>query len=75
TLFQRVVADEIKGRFFAAMQAIIGFSFPVAYLVFGYLSDVLSPDRVCIVQGTGILAVSLWFYRLSRREAELYQAA
>lgn len=75
TLFQRVVADEIKGRFFAAMQAIIGFSFPVAYLVFGYLSDVLSPDRVCIVQGAGILAVSLWFYRLSRREAELYQAA
>ena len=75
TLFQRVVADEIKGRFFAAMQAIIGFSFPVAYLVFGYLSDILSPDRVCLVQGLGILAVSAWFYRLSSRESELYRAA
>ncbi len=74
TLFQRVVADEIKGRFFAAMQAIIGFSFPIAYLVFGYLSDVLSPDRVCLVQGLGILAVSAWFYRLSSREPELYRA-
>ncbi len=72
TLFQRVVADEIKGRFFAAMQAIIGFSFPIAYLVFGYLGDLLSPDRVCLVQGIGILAVSAWFYRLSDREPELF---
>lgn len=72
TLFQRVVADEIKGRFFAAMQAIIGFSFPIAYLVFGYLGDLLSPDRVCLVQGIGILAVAAWFYRLSGRESELF---
>lgn len=73
TLFQRVVADEIKGRFFAAMQAIIGFSFPIAYLVFGYLGDLLSPDRVCLVQGIGILAVAAWFYRLSGRESELFK--
>ncbi len=74
TLFQKVVPDEIKGRFFAAMQAIIGFSFPVAYLVFGYLGDLLSPDRVCLLQGAGILAVSAWFYHLSDREAELHKA-
>ncbi len=71
TLFQKVVAEEIKGRFFAAMQAIIGFSFPVAYLVFGYLGDLLSPEKVCLVQGLGILVVAAWFYRLSKREAEL----
>ncbi|HMM59896.1 MAG TPA: hypothetical protein PKC25_07180, partial [Candidatus Rifleibacterium sp.] len=64
---------EIKGRFFPAMQAIIGFSFPIAYLVFGYLGDLLSPDRVCLVQGVGILAVAAWFYSLSGREAELFK--
>ena len=74
TLFQKVVDDEIKGRFFAAMQAIIGFSFPIAYLVFGYLGDLLSPDRVCIIQGVGILGVAAWFYRLSHREGELHSA-
>lgn len=71
TLFQKVVAEEIKGRFFAAMQAIIGFSFPIAYLVFGYLGDILSPERLCLVQGVGILVVAVWFYRLSKREVEL----
>ena len=74
TLFQKVVADEIKGRFFAAMQAIIGFSFPIAYLVFGYLGDVVSPNKVCIIQGIGILAVAAWFYHLSSREGELHKA-
>ncbi|HNX74276.1 MAG TPA: MFS transporter [Candidatus Rifleibacterium sp.] len=74
TLFQKVVDDEIKGRFFAAMQAIIGFSFPIAYLVFGYLGDLLSPDKVCIIQGIGILGVALWFYQLSHREVELHSA-
>lgn len=74
TLFQKVVPDEVKGRFFAAMQAIIGFTFPVAYLVFGYLGDLFPPDRVCIIQGIGILGVAAWFYHLSQREGELHHA-
>lgn len=77
TLFQKVVPDEVKGRFFAAMQAIISFSFPMAYLFFGYLGDYLTPDRLCLIQGTGIILVAAWFYRLSSGEAELlnYNAA
>ncbi|HAE37348.1 MAG TPA: hypothetical protein DCG57_01780 [Candidatus Riflebacteria bacterium] len=75
TLFQRVVPGPVKGRFFATMQAIIGFSFPVAYMVFGYLGDLMSPSRVCLVQATGILLVAMWFYHLSGEEATLIRYA
>jgi len=71
TLFQKVVPEQVKGRFFAAMQAIIGFSFPVAYLVFGYLGDLMTPDRLCLVQSVGIIAVAIWFYHLAAGEATL----
>ncbi|NLF95256.1 MAG: MFS transporter, partial [Candidatus Riflebacteria bacterium] len=71
TLFQKVVPDQVKGRFFAAMQAIIGFSFPVAYMVFGYLGDLMTPDRLCLVQSAGIIAVAIWFYHLAAGEAAL----
>lgn len=75
TLFQRVVPDQVKGRFFAAMQAIIGFSFPVAYLAFGYLGDLMSPDRVCLIQAAGIILVAAWFYHLAPGEASLMSYA
>ncbi len=75
TLFQKVVPDAVKGRFFAAMQAIIGFSFPIAFLVFGYLGDLMTPDRVCLVQSAGIIAVAIWFYRLAASESTLIKYA
>ncbi|PKL51168.1 MAG: hypothetical protein CVV42_00995 [Candidatus Riflebacteria bacterium HGW-Riflebacteria-2] len=71
TLFQKVVPDQEKGRFFAAMQALISFSFPVAYLVFGYLGDLMTPDRLCLVQSAGIIVVAFWFYHMSAGEATL----
>ncbi len=71
TLFQKGVPDQVKGRFFAAMQAIIGVSFPIAYLVFGYLGDLMTPDRLCLVQSVGIIAVAIWFYHLAAGEAVL----
>ncbi len=71
TLFQRVVPSSVKGQFFAAMQAIISFSFPIAYLVFGYLGDLVAPEKLCLIQGGGILVVAAWFYFLSVDEPEL----
>lgn len=71
TLFQKVVPEQVKGRFFAAMQALISFSFPIAYLVFGYLGDLMTPDRLCLVQSAGIIAVAIWFYRLAAGEDAL----
>lgn len=73
TLFQKAVPGPVKGQFFAAMQAIISFSFPIAYLLFGYLGDLIMPERVCLIQGTGLMIVAAWFYRLSSGESALME--
>lgn len=70
-LFQEVVAPELKGRFFALMQAIIGFTFPIAYFLFGLLTDYISPPQVCLIQAGGVIVLALYFLRLSREEAML----
>ena len=68
TLFQETVEPAVKGRFFALMQAMIGFTFPVAYFIFGFLSDFVPPPGICLLQGAGVLALSVYFYKLSRKE-------
>jgi hypothetical protein len=73
SLFQSVVAPAIKGRFFALMNALISFTYPVAYLLFGILADCLTAPRVCLIQGLGIMAIALYFGGLSRFESQLYQ--
>lgn len=73
TLFQKAVPVQVKGQFFAAMQAIISFSFPVAYLLFGYLGDLIMPERVCLIQGIGLMMVAAWFYSLSSGESALME--
>jgi len=74
SLFQLIVPPEVKGKFFALMHALVGFTFPVAYLLFGYLGDLMSPDRVCLIQGTGVIALAAYFRYLSKNEAELYDS-
>jgi len=71
SLFQTVVPSEIKGRFFALMQALISFTFPISYFAFGCLADVVSPPRVCLIQGIGIMILSGFFLHLARFEDEL----
>ncbi|MEU3778295.1 MFS transporter [Streptomyces sp. NPDC032472] len=53
-LFQRLVPTADKPGFFAVMQAVLGASLPVASLVFGTAGDHLSPQVLCLVQGTGL---------------------
>jgi hypothetical protein len=59
TLFQQLVSPAGKGRFFALLQAAVGFSFPMAALVFGLLGDHLSPQTLCLVQAVGLAAVAV----------------
>ncbi|MBF0548275.1 MAG: MFS transporter [Candidatus Riflebacteria bacterium] len=73
TLFQIVVDPEIKGKFFALMQALISFSFPIAFMVFGYLGDCIGPVSTCRVQGIGTMFLSIYFFVLSHRESELHE--
>jgi hypothetical protein len=65
-LFQERVRPDIKGRFFALMQALLGFTFPAAFFLFGLLAELMAPPRVCIVQALGVLALSIYFLGLSR---------
>lgn len=67
-LFQRSVAPEVKGRFFAILQAVTSFTFPAAFLVFGLLADLLSPPAVCLVQGAGVAVLCVYFLGLARQE-------
>ncbi|MDD5628276.1 MAG: MFS transporter [Elusimicrobia bacterium] len=66
TLFQERVRPELKGRFFALMQALLSFTFPAAFFLFGLLAELLAPPRVCLIQAAGVLALSGFFLRLSR---------
>ncbi len=68
TLFQEVVAPEKKGRFFALMQAAISFTFPISYFLFGWLTDFLSPPKVCLIQGAGVMVLAIFFATLDRGE-------
>ncbi|MFC1521763.1 MFS transporter [Elusimicrobiota bacterium] len=65
-LFQKTVAQDRKGRFFAIMQAVISFTFPIAYFLFGALADIMTPPKVCMIQGAGVVCVAFFFFILSR---------
>lgn len=64
--FQEIVAPEIKGRFFALMQATIGSTFPIAYFLFGALTDYIAVETVCLIQGSGVILLSFYFFQLAK---------
>lgn len=57
TLFQQVVPAAVKGRFFAALTAVLSFTFPVAFLSFGVFGDLLGAQVLVVAQGAGLLAL------------------
>lgn len=72
TLFQDVVETGVKGAFFAVLGALVSFTFPVAYLLFGVLADRIPVTSICLIQGSGVMLLAAWYWRLSPREGELY---
>ena len=65
SLFQEIVPASYKGRFFAIFQAIITFTFPVAFFFFGFLGDFFTPQKLCLLQGFGIMVISFYFFKLA----------
>ncbi|MDT7783232.1 MAG: hypothetical protein QOF58_1651 [Pseudonocardiales bacterium] len=57
TLFQQVVPGAVKGRFFAALTAVLSFTYPVAFLAFGVFGDLLGAQVLVVAQGAGLLAL------------------
>ena len=70
SLFQERVPMESKGRFFALLQGMIGFTFPIAFFLFGFLTDIASARWVCLIQGLGVLAVAVYFASQVEREVD-----
>ncbi|MGW1893888.1 MFS transporter [Streptomyces sp. NPDC002004] len=66
-LFQRLVPADDKPGFFAVMQALLGATFPVSSLVFGALGDHLTARTLCLVQGAGLVPVTLALWWLGSR--------
>ncbi|MFE2549287.1 MFS transporter [Streptomyces sp. NPDC059355] len=58
-LFQRLVPAADKPAFFAVMQAVLGATFPVASLLFGFLGDHLSARTLCLIQAAGLVPAAL----------------
>ena len=68
TLFQQTVPAADKPVFFAAMQALMTVTFPVASIAFGFLGDLLDPRTLCLIQGIGLLPAALALLALRGRE-------
>ncbi|OFZ26274.1 MAG: hypothetical protein A2381_19085 [Bdellovibrionales bacterium RIFOXYB1_FULL_37_110] len=64
--FQRNVNEAYRGRFFAILQAVITFTFPIAYFLFGHLIDHILINQICMIQATGLLFVGIYFYLLGK---------
>jgi hypothetical protein len=67
-LFQQMVAPEMKGRFFAVLQATVGMTYPLAYAVFGFMTRWVPATTVCVIQGAGAMLVASYFLTLRQEE-------
>ncbi len=66
--FQGRVAHERKGRFFALLTGMSGATFPISFLLFGFLLDRMAPSPLFIVCGAGILVLSIPLFFVSAKE-------
>lgn len=69
-MFHRIIPNEIKGKFFALFQAIISFTFPIAFFLFGILTDIFTTKTVLIIQGIGIWSLMIYFFHLSGKNEQ-----
>lgn len=71
SLFQEIIPNTQKGRFFALLQALISFAIPIGYFTFAALSDVLETRYLCLLQGGGVILLSVFFVTYSKHRDEL----
>ncbi|MBF0443787.1 MAG: MFS transporter, partial [Oligoflexales bacterium] len=70
SFFQRNIDKEYKGRFFAFLFAMIGCITPASFFLFGLLVDYIGAKSVCIIEGLGLLFISLAFFRKHRSKTK-----
>ncbi len=64
TIFQKIVAAEMKGRFFALVEALSYVSLPVASALAGYLADHAGIPLTYVIGGIGLLILTWRFSRI-----------
>jgi len=57
-MFQHVVPDDLKGRFFGIISTIAAGMAPLSYMYVGFMSDVLSIEAVLVINGLGALLLA-----------------
>jgi len=65
--FQQNVLESYRGRFFAILQAVITFTFPIAYFLFGHLIDYIQINKICMIQASGLVVIGIYFYFLDKK--------
>jgi MFS family permease len=64
-LFQKIVPDSMKGRFFALLTTVCFATIPLAYIVTGYVSKYVAPDLLFLINGIMICVMGGVLYNFS----------
>ncbi|MFA6076202.1 MAG: MFS transporter [Negativicutes bacterium] len=65
-MFQYVVPQELKGRFFGVMSTIAAGMAPLSYMTVGLLSDIWSTEAVLILDGIGAALLGIYVLTIPR---------
>ena len=65
-MFQYVVPQELKGRFFGVMSTVAAGMAPLSYMMVGLLSDYWSIETVLIIDGIGAAALGVYVLSIPR---------
>ena len=69
-LFQQIVPDAVRGRFFALLTTVSYAVMPLSFILFGLLNHVLPLSLLLAANGTGALLLALAALRLPRADLE-----
>jgi DHA3 family macrolide efflux protein-like MFS transporter len=62
TLFQSLVPDAMKGRFFSLLTTVCFAAIPLAYIVTGIVSKYIAPDTLFLINGIMISIIGLGLF-------------
>lgn len=65
-IYQKVVPEEIKGRFFSVISTAMGGVAPLSYTAAGLISDAASPRATMLFDGAGLILLALVASRIPR---------
>lgn len=71
TYMHQVLPENIKGRFFASIQAVVGSALPVSFVVFGLVSRAIPDHLLPVLQAFGVVVVAFSLNSAKSKESIL----